>query len=74
MCHAELREQVSSDRDESASLVVESTETFYISNAVEGVRGNGIIEEGRDDRDFIRYECEVNIRRGRVKEARYRYR
>ena len=74
MCHAELHEQISSDRDEPASLKLKTSETYFISNAIEGVRGKGVVKVGRHDRDRIRYECEVNIRRGRVKEARYRYR
>jgi hypothetical protein len=74
MCHAELRRQIASDREESASLKFDTSETFFVSNAIEGVRGKGVVRVGRRERDPIRYECEVNIRRGNVKEARYRYR
>ena len=74
MCHAELLRQISSDREGPASLKLETTETYFVSNAVEGVRGEGVVQAGRRYRDRIRYECEVNIRRGSVKEARYRYR
>jgi hypothetical protein len=74
MCQAELREQISSDRGGSTSLKFETAETFFVSNAIESVRGTGVVKEGRHDRDGIRYECQVNIRRGSVKEARYRYR
>jgi len=74
MCHAELREQISSDRDGPVALKFATSETYFVSNAVEGVRGEGVVQTGRRDRDAIRYECEVNIRRGSVKEARYRYR
>jgi hypothetical protein len=73
LCHTELREQIASDREDSVSLEFDTSETFFVSNAVEGVRGKGAIRAGRHDRDRIRYECEVNIRRGRVKTARYRY-
>jgi hypothetical protein len=74
MCHTELREQIASDLNDSVSLKFETSETFFVSNAVEGVRGKGVVGAGRRARDHIRYECEVNIRRGRVDEARYRYR
>jgi len=74
MCHAELREQIASDREQPARLEIETSETFFVSNALEGVRGKGFVRLGRRDRDPIRYECKVNIRRGRVQEARYLYR
>jgi len=74
MCHAELRERISADRGSSTALKFESSETFFISNSLEGVRGKGVAKIGRDDRDHFRYECKVNIRGGGVKEARYLYR
>jgi hypothetical protein len=74
MCHAELRARISSDRGASASLNFETSETFFVSHALEGVRGTGVAKVGRRDRDRFRYECKVNIRRGAVKEARYLYR
>lgn len=74
LCRARLLDKISSDRNARASLSFENTETYFVSTAVEGVRGNGVAEVGRGDRDRIRFECEVNIRRGRVKEARYHYR
>jgi len=74
LCHEAVRERVASDQDGRVSLNFERSETYFISNAEEGVRGEGVIRSGRRSRDPIRYECEVNVRRGHVTEARYRYR
>jgi hypothetical protein len=74
LCHEAVRERVASDREGRVSLGFDRSETFFISNSKEGVRGEGGIRSGRRSRDAIRYECEVDIRRGRVTEVRYRYR
>lgn len=74
LCHEALRERVESDHGSRVSLAVESSESYFISIAEQGVRGEAAIRKGRRYRDLIRYDCRVNLRRGRVDEVRYRYR
>jgi len=74
LCHEELRARVAADRKGRLSVVFDTSETYYISNAEEGVRGRGAVKDKAHDRDPIRYQCTVNIRRGRVAKAGYRYR
>jgi hypothetical protein len=74
LCHDAVRQRVASDHDGRVSLGFDRSETFFVSNSKEGVRGEGGIRFGRRNREAIRYECEVDIRRGRVTEVRYRYR
>jgi hypothetical protein len=74
LCHEELRARVASDRDDVASLTFATSETSFVSNSKETVRGRGELRFGNRGRVSIRYECTVDIRRGRVTDARYSYR
>jgi hypothetical protein len=72
LCHQAVRAKVAADRERRTSVEFETTESYFVSQSEEGVRGHGSVRSG--DRDPIRYDCTVNIRRGLVTEARFRYR
>jgi hypothetical protein len=76
LCHQAVRAKVSAHRDGRTSVEFESADAYFVSQSEEGVRGHGFVRSGYRgrDRDAIRYDCTVNIRRGLVTEARYRYR
>ena len=66
-----LQEKIRPTRGQGGKLKIENTESYFISNSEEGVRGRAVITTGFRHRQTqpVSYDCKVDIRRGRVNEA-----
>ncbi|GAB4337571.1 MAG: hypothetical protein OHK0047_27270 [Leptolyngbyaceae cyanobacterium] len=71
-CHREIDRQIrrAYARVEKVLFSADTTRTFFISNAKEGVRGDGEFRQGPTWFPFG-YSCQVNIRSGRVTQANF---
>jgi hypothetical protein len=72
-CHQTIQPQAADRFGRRVGVRFDTPETYFVSSAVEGVRGGALVAGG-GVRERIEYDCTVNIRRGLVTEARYRYR
>jgi hypothetical protein len=70
-CHQTIQSQAADHFGGRVGVRFDSPETFFVSNALEGVRGGALVA-GRGTRERIQYACSVNIRSGRVVHARFR--
>jgi hypothetical protein len=67
-CHRAIRAQAADRIGGRAAVSFDTSETYYVSSSLEGVRGGGVIAAGRD-RARIHYSCTVNVRSERVVQA-----
>jgi hypothetical protein len=74
-CHGEIDRQIRRAYGgvEKVLFSTDTTRTFFISNAKEGVRGDGQFRQGPTWFNFD-YTCQVNIRNGRVTQANFNIR
>jgi len=72
-CQQELRLRIEREQGRRSRVDFARAETYFVSNAEEGVRGTATLRGERDRRapQLISYNCTVNIRNGRVREATY---
>jgi len=69
-CQQRIRDEVAADHPRRTSVNFGAAETFFVSIDEEGVRGRAKVGAG-NHWEAIRYECTMNVRRGRVHAARY---
>lgn len=71
-CHGEIDRRIRREfaRVEKVLFSADTTRTFFISNAKEGVRGDGQFRQGPTWFPFD-YTCQVNTRNGRVTQANF---
>ncbi|MEA5508647.1 hypothetical protein VB715_02610 [Crocosphaera sp. UHCC 0190] len=70
LCQDELRNVVKRDRDGLVEFN-QNPETYSISNTEEGVRGIALIQQSRQPNQNYRFDCNVDIRQGKVTKISY---